>query len=141
MASRTSPTSQPGSLAVNRFQPPWGFDLVVIAGVSFYFVSFVLARLGFINPGTTAWQAIDALGFPGGPALFRRLVDVLFMPVLAIHLIEVVWLDRSRLSKHGVARGGRVWWLWVVSCFFEGATAFRRFDRVVGGLENGKKED
>lgn len=139
--SRKNPASkQDNAVTVQHFAPPHGLALAIIGGVGFYFVSFLAVRLGFLEPGTAAWNAIEAVGFPGGAALFRRLVDLIFVPVLAIHLTEGWWLDRSRLSKHGVARGGKVWWLWVVSNFFEGFTAFQRFDQVVRDLEDERKK-
>jgi fumarate reductase subunit C len=68
------------------------------------------------------------------------LVRTIFVPVLGIHVAETWWLERSRLKRFGVRRGSKVWWLWVVSVFIEGAMAFKRFDIVVERLKGeGKK--
>lgn len=72
---------------------------------------------------------------------------LLFGLILGIHIVETVWLWKTRLSKHGVKVGSGVWWLWTLSAFFEGFGTFKRFDKEVylakkemGGVAGLKKE-
>ena len=115
-------------IRVDRFARPAGFDCVVFFGVAFYFFAF--ATRGLVCPGSAAWALLDAV-FPYGAAGYLWLVRAIFVPVLAIHVTESWWMATSRLAKHQVPAGGRVWWLWVGSVFFEGYTAFQRFDGLV----------
>lgn len=117
--------------AAPRYVPPRGTDFISLAGVSFYFLCAGLVYGGFVTPGSPAWRAVEAARFPQGPVAFCWLVEVLFLPVLAIHVVEAWWMDYSRLAPAGVARGSRVWLLWVGSTFLEGVPAYRRWDRVV----------
>lgn len=116
---------------VPRYVPPQGTDWVSFAGVSFYFLCAGLVYGGLVTPESPAWRALDAVRFPRGPVAFIWLVEVLFLPVLAIHVAEAWWMDRSRLAPAGVPRGSRVWLLWVGNAFLEGIPAYRRWDRVV----------
>ncbi|KAK1772291.1 hypothetical protein QBC33DRAFT_553747 [Phialemonium atrogriseum] len=150
MASPQSPDPAPAvrpapPVTVRKYHPPLGLDWVVIAGMTAYIASFALVHLCGLgsspsppppgSPSSFAAALLEATGFPGGAPGFRRLVDAIAAPVLAIHVAEAWWMDRSRLAAHGVARGTAVWWAWVGGCLVEGVTAFRRFDRVVAALE------
>ena len=150
MASPQSPDPAPAvrpapPVTVRKYHPPSGLDWVVIAGMTAYIASFALVHLCGLgssspSPGSPSSFAAALLlqaarFFPGGAPGFRRLVDAIAVPVLAIHVAEAWWMDRSRLAAHGVARGSAVWWAWVGGCLVEGVTAFRRFDRVVAALE------
>lgn len=121
-------------IVVKRFLAPRGFAAVVLTGVVFYFSCFATVRAGFVNPGTPAWEILEKAGFPYGARGFRWLVDAIFIPVMAIHIGESWWFDRTRLARFGVARGSGLWWAWMVCCFFEGLTAFKRFDGEVALL-------
>lgn len=116
-------------IRVDRFARPAGFDCVVFFGVAFYFFAF--ATRGLVRPGTGAWALLDAVFPYRGAAGYLWLVGAIFVPVLAIHVTECWWMATSRLAKHQVPVGSRVWWLWVGSVFFEGFTAFQRFDGLV----------
>lgn len=117
--------------AAPRYVPPRGTDFISLAGVSFYFLCAGLVYGGLVTPGSPPWRALEAVRFPQGPVGFTRLVEVLFLPVLAIHVVEAWWMDYSRLAPGGVARGSRVWFLWVGNAFLEGVSAYKRWDRVV----------
>lgn len=123
-----SPGTQPSA---PRYVPPQGTDWISFAGVSFYFLCAGLVYGGLVTPDSPAWAALEAVRFPRGPVGFIWLVEALFLPVLAIHVAEAWWMDRSRLAPAGVARGSRVWLLWVGNAFLEGVPAYRRWDRVV----------
>lgn len=123
------------AVAVRTFVPPSGAGAVVCAGVVFYFACFADVQLGMgslVRPGGAAGPVLDAW-FPGGVGAFVAVVRAIFWPVMAIHLGECWWLDRTRLGRYGVPRGGGLWWKWIVRCFFEGFTTFKSFDAVVEG--------
>ncbi|KAG6010254.1 hypothetical protein E4U21_007303 [Claviceps maximensis] len=113
---------------MDKYQLPGPADLAVMLSVGFYFLS--VAGLPWITPGSAPWHLLAAY-FPGGPETFRWLVRALILPVVAIHTLEPLYLDVSRLQKHGVDRWSAQWWMWIVSCVFEGLMAFKRFDRVI----------
>lgn len=116
------------------YTPPRGFDIFVFAGVAVYFLCYF--TLPWNLPGTPLWSFLTAV-WPGGPLRFRELVEKIFWPVVVIHLIEALWVHRSRLAPHGVDPGSRLWWQWVLSTFFEGACTFWRIDAL---LEAKRKE-
>lgn len=119
-----------GVVAELRFVPPSGLGAVVFAGVVFYFVCFAVVEMG--GPGGAVTRVLQEW-FPGGAGGFEWLVKAIFWPVMGIHVGECWWLDRTRLGRYGVRRGGRLWWLWMGRCFFEGVTAFKSFDGLVEG--------
>lgn len=128
-------------VVVNEYMPPRvPYDAFVFGAVLFYYFTFVLVRLGYFAPGTLPSRVVEWARFPGGVEGYRWLVDAIFVPVLAIHVTETWWLERTRLRVFGVRRGSAVWWLWVGSVFVEGFMAFKRFDLVVERLRReGKK--
>ncbi|KAG5953782.1 hypothetical protein E4U53_002638 [Claviceps sorghi] len=115
-------------IQMDRYHLPGSADLAVMLAVGFYFLS--VASLPYITPGSPLWRLLSAY-FPGGPEMFRWQVKMLLLPVIGIHTAEPLYLDLSRLQKHAVDRWSAQWWMWMVSCFFEGVMAFRRFDRVI----------
>ncbi|KAG5981331.1 hypothetical protein E4U55_003060 [Claviceps digitariae] len=115
-------------IPMDKYHPPGPADLAVMLSVAFYFLS--VASLPWIAPGSPLWRLLAAY-FPGGPDTFRWLVKALILPVVGIHTLEPLYLDLSRLQKHGVDRWSVQWWMWIVSCVFEGVMAFKRFDRVI----------
>lgn len=137
-AQETATSASPGGAqtAAPRYVPPQGTDWISFAGVSFYFLCAGLVYGGLVAPDSPAWRALEAARFPRGPVGFIWLVEALFLPVLAIHVAEAWWMDRSRLAPAGVARGSGVWLLWVGNAFLEGVPAYRRWDRVVKAKTN-----
>lgn len=128
-------------VVVREYMPPRvPYDLAVFVAVLFYYFTFGLVRAGGFAPGGLPALVVETVRFPGGVGGLTWLVDAIFVPVLAIHLVETWLLERTRLQKFGVRRGSRVWCLWVGSVFIEGAMAFKRFDIVVERLKaEGKK--
>lgn len=122
------------AFVLKQYTPPRGFDIVVFFGVAVYFASAAAVFGGMVEPGMRAWVVLDAV-FPGGAGAFRWLVRTIFVPVLALHVVESVWMAWSRMGPLGVPRGNRVWWLWVSSVFFEGVCAYRRLDGLVARLK------
>lgn len=120
-----------------RFKRPAGADLISFFGVLFYWTSWGAVRAGLVKPGTAPWRLLEAVRFPGGPAMFTWLTETIFVPVVAIHVAEAWWLDRTRLAPAGVKRLSVDWLLWMSSCFIEGVPSFLRFDRNYGAKKTG----
>jgi hypothetical protein len=139
-SSSSSAAAAGGPPAEIPFHWPRGADWVSFAGLALYWSSCVLVYGGFVTPGSAAWQVLDLVRFPYGPVGYIWLVRKIFALVLAIHVVEAFWLDRSRLAPGGLRRGGKVWWLWVGAAFFEGLPAYRRWDRLVVGKGSKKSE-
>ncbi|KAK2593800.1 hypothetical protein QQS21_008508 [Conoideocrella luteorostrata] len=113
---------------MTKYHGPGFADAAVMALVGFYMLC--VASLPWVTPGSEIWSLLTQV-FPGGPENFRWLVKALILPVIGIHTAEPLYLDASRLQKHGVDRWSGQWYMWMVSCFFEGFMAYRRFDRVI----------
>lgn len=124
---------------VTVYAAPRGWHAAVFASVVLYYVVYFskpweagtgsasgpLAGLAEAQRGF--WDAV----FPGGVQVMGQVVRAILWPVVAIHLVEISVLDRTRLTPHGVRRWSGVWWLWAGSCFFEGYPSFLRFDQLV----------
>lgn len=123
-------------IKIDRYAPPAGFDLVVLFGITLYFVC--AATLSFVKPGTASWDALDAFFPVGGAEAYRWLVKTIFVPVVAIHITESWWMAKTRLVRHRVPTGSKIWWLWTIAPFFEGFMAFKRFDGVVAAEQQKK---
>lgn len=121
-------------VVVKRFIPPSGFGAVVFGAVVFYFACFAAVKAGFVERGTTLWGLLEEVRFPYGPRGFRWIVERIFVAVVAIHVGECWWMDRTRLRKFGVERGSGLWFAWMARCFLEGLTTFKSFDGEVKGL-------
>lgn len=117
-------------IRLERYAAPWGSDLLVLFGVQLYFVCAATLPL-VMRPGGAAHGLLDAYWPVGGAAGYERLVRLLFVPVVAIHVVEAWWMQRTRLAPHHVPVGSRLWCLWILGALTEGAPAFRRLDRVV----------
>ena len=71
--------------------------------------------------------------------MFLACGHTLFWVVLVVHTLEAVWIHRSRLTRHGVATGSLLWWLWVLTTFVEGIGSIRRFDAEARRIERDGK--
>lgn len=77
--------------------------------------------------------------FPGGPTIFLGIVNTIAIPVIAIHLTELYFMDKRRLVKYNVKRGSGVWWKWMASCLIEGVGSFQRIDKMIKKQEKEKE--
>ena len=118
-------------MVVAEYMPPRvPYDLAVFVAVLFYYCTFGVVRMGVLDSGNESAAAVvvkaavEMSRFPGGVEGFVWLVNAIFVPVVAIHVFETWLLERTKLSKFGVRRGSKVWWMWVGSVFIEGAMAF-----------------
>ncbi|KAM5355566.1 hypothetical protein ACJ41O_002212 [Fusarium nematophilum] len=126
-------------VVITGYVPPTGLGIFVFGAVVFYF--FCAATLRWIQPGTQAWELLE-VGFPGGVAWYRRVVNAIFWPVIGIHVFECSLFEK-RLQRHGVERFSAQWWAWQSTCFFEGFPSFKRLDAVVARKQqekDGKKQ-
>lgn len=124
---------------ITEYKPPTGFAAVVLGSIMFYFACFF--SLPWITPGSTAWEAVESF-FPGGNPWFRWVVKAIFYPVLAIHTVEAVVFDRTRMRRHRVPRWSKLWWQWEINCWMEGATSWQRIDALIASKraeKEGKK--
>ncbi|KAJ1325179.1 DUF2470 domain-containing protein [Microdochium nivale] len=132
-------------IRITAYTAPRGAGIASLAGVALYFVSAL--ALPWIRPGTSAWDLLDRFfpslgrggGGGGGAEAFVWLVRVIMVPMLLVHVTEAWWMARTRLEKHGVEAGSKVWLLWVGNTFFEGVPAFQRFDGLVAA-ERARKD-
>ncbi|RYO93126.1 hypothetical protein DL766_004816 [Monosporascus sp. MC13-8B] len=115
-------------IRISEFKPPAGPGVASFVGVALYF--FCATTLGLVEPDTPAWSALDVV-FPFGAWGYKWLVKAIFVPVLVIHITEAWWIARTRLAKHGIEEGSKLWLLWVADTFIEGAPAMWRFDALV----------
>ncbi|KAH6620777.1 hypothetical protein B0J18DRAFT_207685 [Chaetomium sp. MPI-SDFR-AT-0129] len=135
--------SNPPSIKVTTYRPPDNpAEALTFLAALLYFLSLAFIHLPphlLSTPTSPLGRIIEStLHFPGGVATYTWLVNVIAIPVVALHVGETYWMERTRLRRYGVRRGSVVWWAWVGSVFVEGGMAFWRFDRVVQGL-GGKK--
>ncbi|KAF5671018.1 integral membrane protein [Fusarium heterosporum] len=112
---------------ITAYTPPEGLGIFVTGSIIFYF--FCAAALPWVQPGTRPWELLNQ-GFPGGATFFCWLVNTIFWPVIAIHVVECFFFDR-KLLRHGVERFSATWFLWITNCFFEGYPAFQRLNGIV----------
>ncbi|KAK4166238.1 hypothetical protein QBC43DRAFT_314289 [Cladorrhinum sp. PSN259] len=135
-------------VVVQTYVPPRPLDWVIFWAVLGYYIIYAFVRLGYFDDGTAIARVLDEWwvffplpGVPKGSGGFRWLTETIFGMVIAIHVAETWWLDRTRLSRFGVQRGTKVWLLWMGSCAVEGAMAFKRFDILVERLKGEKKRE
>lgn len=106
------------------------FLVVVLTFLSFSW------RANFI-PGSLFYEMVGLGHVPGFAGFCRMIQPWLIWGMVGIHALEAVWMVRTRLRRHGVERGCRVWWMWVGTCFIEGAFSFSRMD---GMVREGERE-
>lgn len=123
-----------------QWYPPEGADLVPFSGVLFDYVASLLVFTGHIVPGSALWRLLDRVPvLPGGPAGFAWAVTTALPLFVGIHLLEMVWFDRTRLAPAGVKRGSKVWCQWLGCQLIDGFATFQRWDRRVGKGAKGAK--
>lgn len=126
-----------GGAVIDTYLAPRLFwDGAVAISVAFFFGCYAAIRGGYVEWDLWAWQFTQRWWPLGGAGGFKWLVNAMFWPVLAIHISEMIMFDRSRLAKNDkIPMGSLTWWKWMVSVFFEGYMAFRRYDDKVAELE------
>ena len=116
------------SITVKTYVKPYGFMLVIFIAAFLTFVNF--SRRENFAPGSLLYDSI--LKYAPRFAKFCWTVQPLVIyPMILLHGWEASYMARSRLLKHNVPIGSRLWLTWVCSSFIEGYGSFVRFDAVV----------
>ena len=115
-------------ITVKTYIKPYGFMLVVFIAAFVTFVNF--SRRENFRPGSLLYDGI--LRHAPQFAKFCWTVQPLVIyPMVLLHGWEAFHMARSRLSKHNVPKGSRLWLTWVCSTVVEGYGSFVRFDTLV----------
>jgi hypothetical protein len=109
---------QRNKITVKEYVPPRGFHAVVFAACLATFI--LLSRPANYLPGSLIHTY-----FPQFAVFVYSVRNWIIYPMVALHLVEC-FLMRRKMEKHSVALFSRVWWMWLVSSFIEGAGSFQR---------------
>ena len=123
---------------VSRYKAPnTPYQITVFFAVLFGF--FCFSSAANFRPGS--WLTTTILApVPPFARLLYQYQPLALVAMIVLHAWEALVMARTRLQKFNVPVGGRVWWMWVLSTFFEGFGAFLRFEEVIEE-ERRKKED
>jgi len=122
---------------LGHYIPPRGLHAVLMVLTTLTFLTFFSRALLTPNVPSRLFGTLPMM-FPSMFSFFWTIQPWVFWPMLVAHLGEAVYLDRSRLRKHGVSRGGTLWWKWVVGCVFEGFGNFVRIDTWAADMQKRK---
>ena len=114
---------------ITTYLPPQSPRQRIVFGlVIFGFIA--LSRKENFLPGT--WLTNTVLKpVPSVAEILYRNQPLTIAIMLIVHIAEALYMARSRLRRHSVPMGTRLWWTWIASTFFEGFGAFERFDVLV----------
>lgn len=115
-------------ITVKKYVKPTGFMAVIFFLVVCTFAA--ASRSANFEPGSWLYDYVWVY-IPGFARSRHRMQPLLLFFMFGIHGVEAVWMITSRLRKHTVPTFSRLWCAWVLSCFFEGAGSFVRFDKIV----------
>ncbi|KAL9132074.1 MAG: hypothetical protein Q9217_000110 [Psora testacea] len=116
-------------ITIKVYREPYGFMALVMSAVIMTFVCF--ANRGNFLPGSLFYDVLRLHAVPGFARFCYAIQPYLMALMVGIHLGEAMWMARTRLRRHSVPTGGRLWWTWVLSTFLEGVGSFVRFDGLV----------
>jgi hypothetical protein len=106
-------------ITIKEYRAPRGIHAAIFGACLFAYA--LLARPNNYLPGSLLHSYLPAFA-----EFVDRVRDWVLWPMIALHLGES-YVMRGRLEKHSVALFSRVWWLWVISSFIEGAGSFQRY--------------
>lgn len=115
-------------ITVKEYVPPSGLMLVNFS-LCFWTLSTFCRRAHFVP--RSLYYAVVFQYIPSFSSFCYKIQPLVFYAMVAIHLAEIIYMERSRLRRHTVRMFGRVWWTWLLSDFIEGWPATMRFDRLV----------
>ena len=115
-------------VAVNRYERPRGFWIVIPIAVGSTFVAFSL-RSNF-EPGSLLFDSL-LQSVPSFASFCHQIQPYLITMMWAIHVFEAAYMSSTRLYPHHVAPSSKLFWKWTLSAFFEGIGSFKRFDNIV----------
>ncbi|KAI9642838.1 hypothetical protein NHQ30_008572 [Ciborinia camelliae] len=114
---------------ITRYEPPKTFFHQFVFGMCFM-TMVIFATKSYIVPDTFFYDNVLPF-FPGGAEMFLWISDKVAIPTIMIHVVEVIYMDRSRLAKYNIKRGSSMWWKWMASCMIEGYGSFARIDAMI----------
>lgn len=115
-------------ITVKKYVKPTGFMAVIHFLVVSTFAVF--CRPANFEPGSWIYDYVWV--YIPGFARSRHWMQLLLLSFMfGVHGAEALWMIKSRLRKHTVPTFSKLWCAWVLSCFFEGAGSFVRFDKIV----------
>ena len=113
---------------IKKYVPPHGFMILNFALCLWTYITF--SRRTHFIPGSLYHQVFFQ-HVPRFASFCYKIQQLVIYAMAAIHLAEVVYMERSRLRKHTVRTLSRVWWMWLLSDFVEGWPATIRFNSTV----------
>lgn len=116
------------NITVKKYRPPHGFMTVVFVACALTLVSF--CRRANFEPGSVFYDTL-LKKIPSFAKFCRTVQPLVLWFMIIVHGAESMWMVKSRLEKHTVRMFGRVWWMWVLSCWVEGFGSYIRFDECV----------
>lgn len=122
---------------ITRYESPKTFFHRLIFGLCLMTMVIITTK-SYIVPGTFFYDNVLPW-FPGGAKTFLWISDKTAIPTIAIHVVETIYLDRSRLMKYNIERGSSMWWKWMTSCLIEGYGSFARIDAMMKKQEKDSK--
>ncbi|KAF4452097.1 hypothetical protein F53441_5030 [Fusarium austroafricanum] len=111
----------------SRYERPRGLAALVFGGALFSYICW--AGVALVPEESSIWQIFDNIS-PGTTESFRWIVKTGVPPLMMIHTVEAVAFDLTRLIPYGVPRWGLLWWKWIITCWIEGFTCWKRFASV-----------
>lgn len=115
-------------ITVKEYVPPSGLMLVNFS-LCFWTLSTFCRRAHFV-PGSLYYAFLFQY-IPSFSSFCYTIQPLVFYAMVAVHLAEIIYMERSRLRRHTVRMFNRVWWTWLLSDFVEGWPATMRLDRLV----------
>ena len=116
------------SITVKQYARPYGFMLIVFIASLLTYVNF--SRRANFMPGSLLYDSLLRY-VPQFADFCWRIQPLVIYPMVLLHSCEAISMARSRLVRHSVPIGSRLWLCWVSSAFIEGYGSFIRFDMLV----------
>ena len=106
------------------------FGVIAISSL----LCYAFSSVSHIQPGSALYDH-GLVHTPGLAQWLQHIQPIMLPLMIGLHGVEVVYMERTRLSKHRVPRFSSLWWKWIFATFVEGLVALRRFDKIVEGEE------
>ncbi|KAI9770714.1 MAG: hypothetical protein M1840_002964 [Geoglossum simile] len=124
-------------ITVKEYSPPAGFDRVTLVITASMFLVFCTQRN--FESGSLLYDNL-LVNAPATASFLHTIQPWVFYPLVLIHIMEAVHLERSRLRHHSIPRWSWLWWSYVLTHLVEGAPSFFRFDRLVERKKRDKEK-
>ena len=126
---------------LTHYDPPRGFRLFVFIVV--FLETLLLSRRAHFLPPSFIHRILTLLtpSYGAQTASFcARAHWGILAVIYGIHGVQAWRMDRTRLRRYNVVRGGRVWWLWMGDAMVEGMYAFPPVDEWARGEEERREK-